>query len=98
MQITLKTKPTFDNGVCKWYLHDYINKYIKEQNAFNLLPIENMACFIVKGYDVDDLVLIDDKQNVVKSYFNTVEGYEQMLAFINMIKISKYYDNCEGKL
>lgn len=90
-----KTKPTFDNGQTKWYLDSYFQKYINNEQANNLPKLENLGCFIVKGDDVKDFVLIDNKQNIVASYHYSNEGFGQMEAIINIIKIAKYYERVE---
>ena len=90
-----KEKPMFDNGHCKWYVSKKFQKYIKTEQAGNLPKLKGFGCFIVKGKDVEDLVLIDSKQNILGSYPYTFNGYEQMEAKINIIKISKHYDKYE---
>lgn len=86
------TKPNFINGNFKWYVDENIQKYIESQQANNLPKLENLYCFIVKGDDVSDYVLIDNKQNVIAGYSYTIEGYDQILTEINIIKISKYFN------
>jgi hypothetical protein len=86
-------KPYFVDGTTKWFYSIYLNDYIVNKQSFNLLELEKLYCFIVKGEgNINDLVLIDDKQNVMTFYNYSHNGYEQMIAFINMLKISKYYD------
>ena len=91
------TKPDFDNGKTKWYLDKYFNKYIKNEQADNLPKLENLLCFVVKGNDVEDYVLIDDNQNVLATYNYTYTGSEQMQSKINIFKITKNYDKYENK-
>ena len=85
-------KPYFVDGTTKWFYSINLNDYIQNKQSFNLLGLKKLFCFVVKGEDVNDLVLIDDKQNVLTFYNYSHSGYEQMIAFINMLKISKYYD------
>lgn len=92
-----KVKPYFDNGVCKWYVAEYFQNYLNNQQAFNLPPLEGIGCFVVKGVDIEDYVLIDTEQKILGSYRYNHEGFEQMDAKINMLKVSKYYDDEEGK-
>lgn len=89
------TKPYFDNGKCKWYLETYFNKYIENEQEFNLPALTGLCCFVVKGQDIEDLVLIDDKQKILTSYRYSFNGYDQMKTFINVLKISKHYDENE---
>ena len=49
---------------------------------------------MVVGNDIQDYVLIDNKQNVIDAY-NYSDGFEQMEAKINIIKISKAFDDYE---
>ena len=94
-KINLETaKAVFDNGVYKWYIEPKLQKYIEREQADNLPPLTGMGVFIVLGEDADDLVLIDYKQNVIASFHNTMEGYGQMEARINIIKIDKHFKSC----
>ena len=85
--------PDFDNGFTKWYKHLEFQNYLENKQANNLPELKGFGCFNVKGESIDDLVLIDNKQNIIGSYFNTFEGKDQMTAKINIIKISKAFDN-----
>ena len=58
----------------------------------NFTGLNNYGCFIVKNKDIEDYVLIDNKQNVIAGYPYTLGGSEQLLAKINIIKISKHYE------
>jgi hypothetical protein len=88
-------KPIFDNGHCKWYLDKHFQMYLTNQQAENLPRLEDLRCFIVKGPDIEDYVLIDDKQNILASFKYTQEGFGQMEARINIMKISKNYNDHE---
>lgn len=90
-----KTKPDFINGDFKWFIDKHFKNYIETEQANNLPKLKGFGCFVVKNKDVKDYVLIDNKQNVIDAYPYTLEGYGQMEAKINIIKISKYYDECE---
>ena len=86
----------FDNGTCKWYYNIYFQKYLTTQQSDNLPILNGLGCFNVKGNDIDDIVLIDNKQNIVKSFKNSSEGTEQMEVFINMLKIDKHFGKTEN--
>lgn len=90
-----KEKPMFDNGHCKWYINKYFQNYLNTQQADNLPKLKGFGCFVVKGTDIEDLVLIDSKQNILGSYPNTNIGYEQMETKINIFKIIKTFDEYE---
>lgn len=90
-----KENPTFDTGDFKWYLDSHFQNYLKYQQADNLPSLNGLGCFIVKGKDVEDYVLIDDKQNVIAGYPYNFSGHEQMMEKIKIIKISKHYDEYE---
>jgi len=85
-------KPMFDNGHCKWYIDKHFQMYLENQQALNLPKLKGLGCFIVKGPDIEDYVLIDSEQNILASFKYTQEGFRQMEARINIIKISKHYD------
>ena len=85
-------KPDFINGDIKWYSDKDIQNYIEKKQAFNLPKLKGFYCFIVKNILIEDYVLIDDKQNVIAYYHYNLEGYQQMLAKINIIKIAKYFN------
>lgn len=88
------TKPTFDNGESKWYLDPHFQEYLQNEQDENLPKLENLACFVVKGKYITDYVLIDNEQNVIDAY-SYPEGFEQMEAKINIIKVSKAFDSHE---
>ena len=88
-------KVVFNNGSTKWYKEPHFTNYLKLQQAENLPKLKNLYCFVVIGKDISDLVLIDNKQNIFGSYAYTKEGYGQMEAKINILKIAKHYENNE---
>ena len=92
-----KTKPDFISGYYKWYVDKHFQNYIKNEQAYNLPKLKGLCCFVVKNKDIDieDYALIDNKQNVIDGYPYTLEGYGQMKAKINIIKISKHYEEYE---
>lgn len=90
-----KNKPDFVNGDFKWFIDKHFQKHIENKQADNLPKLKGFGCFVVKNKDVEDYVLIDNKQNVIVGYPYTLEGYMQMEAKINIIKISKRYDEYE---
>jgi len=87
-----KEIPYYDNGISKWYLDEYFNQYISKEQAFNLPPIKGLYCFIVKAGNIEDYVLIDGNQNIIARYKYNNEGFGQMEAKINIIKINKHFD------
>ncbi len=89
------TKPTFENGQFKWYVDPYFQKYLENEQADNLPKIKGLGCFVVKTDEIEDYVLIDNKQNIIAGYPYTTHGHEQMLVKINIIKISQHYDEYE---
>lgn len=90
-----KTKPDFVSGDFKWYIDKHFQDYIENKQAENLPKLKGLGCFVVKSENVEDYVLIDNKQNVIDGYPYTLEGYGQMEAKINIIKISKHFDEHE---
>lgn len=89
-------KPFWINGDFKWYLDEKNQKFLSSQNDFNLPPLNNLQCCIVinEKEGINDFVLIDNKQNIIRSYPSTNEHEYQ--TTIKMFKIKKYYDECEG--
>jgi hypothetical protein len=90
-----KVKPTFTNGDFNWYIDEVFQNYIQTQQADNLPNLKGIGCFIVKNDKIEDYVLIDNKQNVIAAYPYNQNGYEQMTAKINIIKISKHFEEHE---
>jgi len=89
------TTPNFINGDFKWYIDKHFQNYIENEQTFNLPKLKGIACFVVKNKDIENYVLIDNKQNIIDEYPYTLGGYVQMEAKINIIKISKCSDECE---
>ncbi len=96
-----KTKPDFENGKFKWYIDKHFQNYIETEQANNLPKLKGFGCFVVKedkehsNACITEYVLIDNKQNVIDAYPYTLQGFEQMVAKINIIKISKHFDDYE---
>jgi len=96
MQIDFNTATAdFINGDFKWYIDEYFKNYITTKQAYNLLRLEGIACYVVKNDEIEDYVLIDSKQTVLAAYPYNLGGADQMQARINIIKISKHYDDYE---
>lgn len=96
MKNRMYQKPFWVNGDFKWFLDEKNQLFLTSQNDFNLPPLKNLQCCIVvnKKEDINDFVLIDNKQNVICSYkSNQQHEYETK---IKMLKIIKYYDESEG--
>lgn len=87
-------KPVFTNGEFNWYIDKYFQNYIENTQAENLPKLKNVGCFIVKSSEIEDYVLINNKQEVLAAY-PYPNGFEQMEAKINIIKIAKHYENAE---
>lgn len=85
--------PSFEYKEFRWFVETDLQKYIKTQQSSNKPALDNIACFIVTSDGEPVYVLIDDKQNVLAEYNYTLEGYGQMEAMINVIKISKHFDD-----
>lgn len=83
----------FDNGTCKWYVHKHFQDYIESKQASNLPLLKGFACFIAKNSEIEDIVLVDHNQNVIDARPNSNEGWEQIEAKINILKISKHFDD-----
>jgi len=87
--------PDFDNGLCRWYREKRLQKIINTEQAENLPELKDLGCFVVIGPDIKDLVLINDKQEVLQYYSYSFEGIGQMEAFINILKVSEHYKKHE---
>lgn len=87
-----KLTPNFDNGTTKWYKHNGLQHFIENSQKENLPALSGLGCFNVVGKDVNDIVLINNKQEILANFNNHMEGYDQMYARISMMKINKHYD------
>jgi hypothetical protein len=85
--------PFFETENCKWYIEPQLQAYLEEKQAENLPSLYQYGCFKVIGEGFIDYVLIDNRQNFIFAYEGTPQGYEQMIASINILKIAKSYDN-----
>lgn len=90
-----KVEPFYQNDVTKWYIDKKLQTYIGTEQKYNLPILENFYAFAVIGNSISDYVLIDDKQNIFGTYNYTPEGYGQMIAKINFLKIDKHFDENE---
>lgn len=88
------TTPDFINGNFKWFADKHFNKYIQREQADNLPALANLMCFVVKNGSVQDYVLINNNQEVLAGY-PYPHGFEEMEAKINILKISKHFDDYE---
>jgi hypothetical protein len=91
--------PYWIDGDFKWYIDKKYQKYLTTEQAENLPKITDIGAFRVVNEveDIDDYVLIDNNQQFLISYPFTIQGGEQLEAFINILKVSKYYDEFERK-
>lgn len=89
-------KPFCINGDFKWYYDDKNQEFLTSKNGFNLPPLKNLQCCIVinEKENIKDFILIDNKQNIICSYSSHQQ--EEYEAKIKILKIKKYYDECEG--
>lgn len=72
----------------EWWLDGETNKYIKSAQL-SLPALTGMLCFFVRKDGVPlTRVLIDTDQKVLKDSTN----WEDMLCFINIIKVKKSFD------
>jgi hypothetical protein len=87
-------KPFWVNGDFSWYFDEYLQKYIRSQQE-NLPPLKNLnACICHNAKtEVKDYLLVDNQQKIMGNYRYTSEGFEQMIAKINILKVSKQFDN-----
>lgn len=90
-------KPDFESDTALWYIDEYFTGYLGKEQAENLPPLKNLGCFVVQLKESNELdyVLIDTQQNILASFNYTNEGFNQMEARINIMKISKHYDDNE---
>ena len=91
--------PYWINGDFKWFIDERHQNYLRREQADNLPSITDLGVFrVVNEKDnIDDYVLINDKQEAIKSYKYSDEGAEQLEAFINILKISKHFDDDDTK-
>ena len=92
--------PHFINGNFKWYKDEKYQKYLELEQAENLPSLTDFAVFNVvnEKESINDYVLINHKQEVVKDYSYNKQGAEQLEAFINILKVSKHFDKEEKSL
>lgn len=90
-----KEIPFFENEGFKWYNDKHFQNYLEREQASNLPALNGFGVFIVTNESIQDYVLIDSKQNVLTAYIYNREGFGQMEAYINIMKISKHYDEHE---
>lgn len=93
-----KETPYFENGNFKWYIDKELNQYIQTEQAFNLPALKNLAAFVVKEGDKTLYVLTLNNESVISEYHYNGEGYGQMVAHVNIRKVSKYYGDEESKV
>jgi hypothetical protein len=91
--------PDFINGDFKWHIDKKYQKYLTTEQAENLPKLTNLGVFRVvnEKEGIDDYVLIDNKQTPINYYSYSPQGAEQLEAFINMLKISKHYNDYEKR-
>ena len=89
-------KPDFEFEDKKWYLHKELQTHIINEQE-NLPKLDNLYCFNVIGNNVDDIVLINNKQQVIKHYEKSPNyvAEDNMHTFITALKLNKAYDEQE---
>ena len=94
--ISKQIKPFWVNGDYKWFFDTKNQDFLSSKNDFNLPALNNLQCCIVvnEKENINDFVLLDMNQNIICSY-NQNQHHEYETK-IKMIKIKKYYDECEG--
>lgn len=83
-------KPDFINEEgFEWYQDKETNDYIRKDSSWSSGPkgLTDVFCFFVKKGDQIERVLVDDKQNILKSHTN----WEALCAFVDMLKLSKSF-------
>lgn len=72
--------PYWINGDFKWYIDEKYQRYLTTEQAESLPKLTNLGVFRVvnKKENIDDYVLIDNKQNLIKSYKYSSQGAEQL--------------------
>lgn len=93
-----KEKPVFINDNTKWYIEKELQKKINREEADNLPTLKNLGCFIVKDKNIEDYVLIDNKQNTIHCCDYTFQGYEQIEAKINFLKIKQHFNETDKNI
>ncbi len=95
----METTPYWINGDFKWFIDEKFQNYLRREQADNLPSITGLGIFRVvnEKENIDDYVLINDKQEVIKYYNYSDEGAEQLEAFINILKISKHFNDSDNK-
>lgn len=90
-------KPVFFNNGYSWYIDRYFQNYLENQQAENLPSLKGYGVFKVSGLGNNEYVLINDNQQVLTAYNYNAEGKDQMTARINIMKVSKHFDDYEKK-
>lgn len=88
-------QPVFLNNGYSWYIDRYFQNYLENEQAENLPSLKGYGCFKVVSKESDEYVLINNKQQVLAVFNYNAEGMDRMQARINMIKVSKHFDNYE---
>jgi hypothetical protein len=85
--------PYWINGDFKWYIDENYQNYLRREQADNLPSITDLGVFRVvnEKEGIDDYVLINNKQEVIRHYSYNSQGAEQLEAFINISKIDKHF-------
>lgn len=89
--------PYFETDDFKWYLHETLTHYAK--NVDNYLPsLGNVGVFVVIGKGVEDMVMIDDRQNILlTSFWNEKDGENTFKTKLVALKATKHFDEVDSK-
>lgn len=90
-------KPYFETEDFKWYLHENLTHYATTFD--NHLPsLGNVGVFVVIGKDVKDMVMIDNKQNVLlTSFWNEEFAEDTFKTKLVALKTNKHFETSESK-
>lgn len=93
--ITNPDQPVFLNNGYSWYIDRYFQNYLENEQAENLPRLNGYGCFKVTSKEGSEYVLINHKQQVLAVFNYNAEGKDQMQARINIMKVSKHFDDYE---
>jgi len=85
------SKPTYMNLDFKWYLHKDLTDYAR--NVDNHLPsLGNVGVFVVIGKGEENIVMIDNKQNVLlTSFWNEKFATDTFKTKLVALKENKHF-------
>ena len=92
--------PIADTPKATWYLHEQLDNLLKYNQNANMPTLDDIRCMVayIKKEECSEILLINNKKEIVKLYPYTFEGEQQMYAFINILKINKHFENKEKNI